>query len=386
MSTALSPSKNEGTGQMQFVVNKQKLQKELSFVQGIVERKNTIPVLSNILMESVGENSIRITGTDLDVTIRCDMDAEEIVTPGSICVQARKLFEIARLLPDAAVSFKKEENDWVTVKCDRTKFKMVGVARDAFPEVPTFKSAPTKLPASVLKTFIDRTIFAITQEESRYTLSGAKFVLDGDGARMVTTDGHRLAYCERKNLAQNGSNEKIDTLIPRKTLAELTKLAAGFEDEISLGMDENHIYFEVGPRLLISRMLYGQFPNYEMVMPKGNDKAVEFDTSLLNQAIRRVALMSDERSHAIRFHLEPNQLVISSQNAEEGEANETVQTDYTGTETDIGFNAQYLQEFLNVVAEGKVSFEFKDGNSQAQLSPSENGDYEYKYIVMPMRI
>jgi DNA polymerase-3 subunit beta len=371
---------------MQFVVSKQNLQKELGFVQGVVEKKNTIPVLSNILIESVGEGTIRITGTDLDVTIRCDMDAEEINTPGSICVQARKLFEISRLLPDAPVSFKKEDNDWVTVKCDRARFKLVGVARDAFPEVPTFKSAPTKISASVLKTFIDRTIFAITQEESRYTLSGAKFVLDESGAKMVTTDGHRLAYVERKDVAKNGSTQSIDTLIPRKTLAELTKLTTGFDEDISLGIDENHIYFQVGPRLLISRMLYGQFPNYEMVMPKNNDKSVEFDSSLLNHAIRRVALMSDERSHAIRFHLEPNQLVISSQNAEEGEAHETLQTDYTGEETDIGFNAQYLQDFLNVIGDAKVSFEFRDGNSQAQLHPSENGEYDYKYIVMPMRI
>jgi DNA polymerase III subunit beta len=370
---------------MQFVVSKQNLQKELGFVQGVVEKKNTIPVLSNILIESVGENTIRIIGTDLDVTIRCDMDAE-INTPGSICVQARKLFEIARLLPDAPVSFKKEDNDWVTVKCDRAKFKMVGVSREAFPEVPSFKSAPTKISASILKTFIDRTIFAITQEESRYTLSGAKFILDKSGAKMVTTDGHRLAYVERKEVTKNGTKDAIDTLIPRKTLAELTKLTAGFDGEINLGMDENHIYFEVGPRLLISRMLYGQFPNYEMVMPKNNDKSIEFDSSVLNHAIRRVALMSDERSHAIRFHLEPNQLVISSQNAEEGEANETLQAEYNGEEADIGFNAQYLQEFLNVIGEGKVAFEFKDGNSQAQLSPAEGGEYEYKYIVMPMRI
>jgi DNA polymerase-3 subunit beta len=371
---------------MQFVVSKQNLQRELAFVQGVVERKNTIPVLSNILIESVGESTIRITGTDLDVTIRCDMDAEDIKSPGAICVQARKLFEIARLLPDAPVSFTKEDNEWVTVKCDRARFKLVGVARDAFPEVPSFKSAPTKIPAAVLKTFIDRTIFAITQEESRYTLSGAKFVLDNASAKMVTTDGHRLAYVERKNVATNGSTQSIDTLIPRKTLAELTKLTGGSDGDISLGMDENHIYFEIGTRLLISRMLYGQFPNYEMVMPKNNDKSVEFESGQLNLAIRRVALMADERSHAIRFHLEPNQLVISSQNAEEGEANETLQTEYAGVETDIGFNAQYLQEFLNVIGDAKIAFEFKDGNSQAQLQPSEKAEYDYKYIVMPMRI
>lgn len=370
---------------MQFVVSKQNLQKELSFVQGVVEKKNTIPVLSNILIESVGESTIRITGTDLDVTIRCDMDAEDIPTPGSICVQARKLFEIARLLPDAPVTFKKEDNDWVTVTCDKSRFKMVGVARDAFPEVPSSKSAPTKLPANLMKGFIDRTIFAITQEESRYTLSGAKFILDDAGAKMVTTDGHRLAYVEKKGVSKNG-NDAVDTLIPRKTLAELTKLTAGYDGDISLGMDGNHIFFEVGTRLLISRMLYGQFPNYDMVMPKNNDKSVKFDGGLLNSAIRRVALMADERSHAIRFHLASNELVISSQNAEEGEANETIQTDYSGDETDIGFNAQYLQDFLNVIGEGAIEFEFKDSNSQAQLRPAEDSEYEYKYIVMPMRI
>ena len=371
---------------MQFVVSKQNLQKELGFVQGVVEKKNTIPVLSNILIESVGENTIRFTGTDLDVTIRCDMDAEDISTPGSICVQARKLFEIARLLPDAPVTFKKEDNDWVTVTCDKTRFKMVGIKKDDFPEVPSFKSAPTKISAAVIKVFVDRTIFAITQEESRYTLSGAKFILDDTGAKMITTDGHRLAYVERKGVSKNGSNESIDTLIPRKTLAELTKLTAGYDGEISLGMDGNHIFFEVGPRLLISRMLYGQFPNYEMVMPKDTDKSIQFDAAVLNSAIRRVALMADERSRAIRFHLEPNQLVISSQNAEEGEANEAIQTEYNGDEIDIGFNAQYLQDFLNVIGDGNVAFEFKDGNSQAQLRPADGGDFDYKYVVMPMRL
>ena len=381
---------NEGAkrkeSNMQFIVSKQNLQRELGFVQGVVEKKNTIPVLSNILIESVGESTIRFTGTDLDVTIRCDTDAEDISTPGSICVQARKLFEIARLLPDAPITFKKEDNDWVTVTCDKSRFKMVGIKKEDFPEVPSFKSAPTKIAADVIKVFVDRTIFAITQEESRYTLSGAKFILDDTSAKMITTDGHRLAYVERKGVSKNGSAEAIDTLIPRKTLAELTKLTAGYEGDISLGMDGNHIFFEVGPRLMISRMLTGQFPNYDMVMPKGNDKSVQFDGALLNSAIRRVALMSDERSHAIKFHLEPNQLVISAQKAEEGEASETVPTTYEGEEIDIGFNAQYLQDFLNVIGDSAVAFEFKDGNSQAQLRPAEGGEYDYKYVVMPMRI
>ena len=371
---------------MQFVMARGALQKELAFVQGVVERKNTIPVLANILIESAGEEAIRISGTDLDVTIRCDADAEEIKSQGAICVQARKLFDIARLLPDAPVSFRKEENEWVTVECDRSKFRLPGISKDTFPELPGFKSTPLKLPAALLKLLIDRTIFAITQEEGRYTLSGAKFELDKQGAKMVTTDGHRLSFVATNEVAKDSADAGLDVLIPRKTLAELTKLTADFDGDINLGSDENHVYFQVGSRLLISRMLSGQFPNYEMVMPKNNDRSAVFDTLSLNQAIRRVALMADDRSHAIRFHLSKEQLLISSQNAEEGEARETLSTDFAGDETEIGFNAQYLQDFLNVVGSEKVAFEFKDGNSQAQLRPVSDDKYDYRYVIMPMRL
>lgn len=370
---------------MEFNISKNALQKELGFVQGIVERKNTIPVLSNILIESTGEKAIRIIGTDLDATLRCEAEAE-VKTPGSMCVGARKLFDIARMLPDSTVNFRKEENNWATVMCERSNFRVAGVERDSFPEVPSFRSASVKLSASIFKTFIDRTIFAITLEESRYTLSGAKFMLDKSGARMVTTDGHRLAYIERKDLGEQSLGESLDVLIPRKTLAELNKLTSSFEGEIGLAADENHIYFEVGPRLLISRTLAGQFPNYEMVMPKTNDKSAIFDSVLLGQAIRRVALMADDRSHAIRFHIAEGSLHISSQTAEEGEARETVATDYTGEEVEIGFNAEYLQDFLNAMSEGEVAFEFKDGNSQAQLRPTSADGYDYRYVVMPMRL
>src|SRR6266513_830974 len=192
---------------MQFVIARNALQKELGFVQGIVERKNTIPVLANILIEPAGENAIRISGTDLDVTIRCDTDAEVLKDQGAICVQARKLFDMARLLPDAPVSFKKEENEWVTVECDRSKFRLPGIAKDSFPELPTFKSTPLKLPASLLKSLIDRTIFAITQEEGRYTLSGAKFEVNKQGVKMVTTDGHRLAFVSTDDFVKDSKGE-----------------------------------------------------------------------------------------------------------------------------------------------------------------------------------
>ncbi len=372
---------------MEFTINKSVLQKELGFVQGIVEKKNTIPVLSNILIESVNDNKVRIVGTDLDVTIHCETETEQIKTQGSMCIQARKLFDIVRLLPEAPVSFQKEDNNWVSVKCERSSFRLAGVARDQFPEVPKFDTPQMKLPSEIFKSFINRTIFAITQEESRYTLSGAKFILDKSGAKMVTTDGHRLAFIEKSDLGENTATEAVDILIPKKTLAELTKLTAVYEGDISFGTDENHIYFEIGNRLLISRKLSGQFPNYEMVIPKGNDKSVIFDSTELNQAIRRVATMADDRTRAIRFQISKDQLQISSQTAEEGEAQETLATSYNDDEVQIGFNSQYLQEFLNVIGEGQIAFEFKDGNSQAQLRPAgEPNGYDYKYIVMPMRI
>jgi DNA polymerase-3 subunit beta len=370
---------------MEFQIDRNYLQKELGFVQGVIERKNTIPVLSNILIESIGETTIRITGTDMDVTLRCETEAG-IKKAGAMCVNARKLFEISRVLPDAPVKFRKEENSWVKVEAGSATFRVAGVDRENFPEVPARVAATIKIPASVLKTFIDRTIFAITLEESRYTLSGAKFILNKDGARMVTTDGHRLALIERKNI--NGANAAgaIDVLIPRKTLSELTKLIASEEGEVGFGADENHIYFETPSRLLISRTLSGQFPNYEMVIPKTNDKRADFDCAQLLQAVRRVALMADDRSHAVRFHFGEGKLEISSQTAEEGEARESVPAEYAGETTDIGFNAQYLQDFLNVVGEGYVAFEFKDGASQAQLKPTVESEYDYRYIIMPMRL
>jgi DNA polymerase-3 subunit beta len=371
---------------MEFVISQEALKNELGFVQGIVERKNTIPVLANILIESIGENTIRITGTDLDVTIRCEAEAE-IKTSGAMCISARKLFDIVRLLPDAQVKFKTDENDWVRVECGRYNSRLAGVGREQFPEVPAFKSAPLRLPSELFRNFIKHTAFAITQEQSRFTLSGAKFMLGSDGVRMVTTDGHRLAFIEKNDLGEAAPAEAIDVLIPKKTLSELTKLAETATGDIALGEDSNHIYFEVGSRLLVSRKLTGQFPNYEMVMPKNNDKTARFDASEFNNALRRVSLMSDERTKAVKLEFKSGVIQIGASAAEEGEAIEEIATDYQGEDVVIGFNSQYLQEFFNVVREGAVAFEFKDGNAQGQLVPVvEESAYDYKYIVMPMRV
>lgn len=394
---------------MEFVIKQSVLKDELGFVQGIVEKKSTIPVLSNILIESVGENTIRIVGTDLDVTIRCEAEAD-IRQSGAMCIQARKLFDIVRLLEDADVHFTKDENEWVRLNCGKSHFRLAGVSKENFPEVPSFKSAPMKLPAEIFNHFIQHTAFAITNEQSRFTLSGAKFVLADGTAKMVTTDGHRLAFIERR-LAENSQTETMDALIPKKALMELVKIARDANGDVSFGEDPNHIYFEVDGRLLITRKLSGTFPNYEMVIPKDNDKTAIFDSEEMKAAIRRVALMADERTRSVRLTIRSGEIEIGAQSSEEGEANEKVSAEYSGEEVQVGFNSQYLQEFLNVVSSKetdagttetetdgetvrvkesahrlKIAFEFKDGNAQTQMKIAGDTTYDYKYIVMPLRI
>jgi len=395
---------------MEFVIKQSVLKEELGFVQGIVEKKSTIPVLSNILIESVGENEVRFVGTDLDVTIRCDAEAD-IKQSGSMCVQARKLFDIVRLLDDADVHFAKEENEWVKLTCGKSNFRLAGVSKDNFPEVPSFKSVPMKLSAEIFNHFINNTAFAITNEQSRFTLSGAKFMIDGTTAKMVTTDGHRLAYIE-KQLSENSQTETMDALIPKKALMELLKIARDADGEVSFGEDPNHIYFEVEGRLLITRKLSGSFPNYEMVIPKDNDKTAIFDAEEMKNALRRVSLMADERTRSVKITIRSGEIEIGAQSSEEGEAHEKVNAEYTGDEVQIGFNSQYLQEFLNVAtakdadaaneteqetdgekvkvketaSRQRIAFEFKDSNAQTQMNIAGDTNYTYKYIVMPLRI
>jgi DNA polymerase III subunit beta len=399
---------------MEFKISQNVLKEELGYIQGVVERKTTIPVLSNILIESIGENEIRIVGTDLDCTIRCDVEAE-IIKAGAICIQARKLFDIVRALDSGDVHFKKEDNEWVTMRSSRANFRLAGVSRDQFPEIPQFKSTPLKLPSETFNYFIRNTAFAITNEQSRFTLSGAKFIIADGVAKMVTTDGHRLAYVERQIDDQDGA---IDTLIPKKALLELVKLSRN-DGEVSFGEDPNHIYFQVDGRLLITRKLSGQFPNYEMVMPKDNDHSATFDLEEMRSCIRRMSFIADERNRSIRLTVREGEIEVTAQSSEEGEGREVVQAEYSGNETQLGFNWQYLLEFLANVASGdvvaelsekasagssedgsaagtaparegrqpqRVTFEFKDSNAQTQMSIAGETTYDYKYIVMPLRI
>src|SRR5437588_4839513 len=381
----------EAGAAMEISVSKLDLLKELTATQGVVERKTTIPILSNFLFEAAGDK-LSITATDLDLSLRTACPAK-VKKEGSCTVPARKLYDYAKLLADGDISIKLLENHWVQIRSGRSNTKMVGMARAKFPALPLFPAeSAIKLPAQVIRNLIAKTIFSISSEESRYTLNGALLVLKPESITMVATDGHRLAHVEHVNSKLPVSGE-MKVLVPKKAMSELSSLLSSLLNSsdvqvVEFAKDESTLFFRLGSRILTSRQLTGQFPNYEAVLPRDNNKFVTVHCDELSSAIQRVAQFADERSNAIRMRLEKDELKVSSSNTEIGESEDSIETSYAGDPMVIGFNSQYLLEFLKVVGAGDVRFEFKDAQSAGQLRPDEatDSEYKYRYIIMPMRI
>src|SRR5213082_538554 len=278
-----------GTSTMEITVSKFELLRELTATQGVVERKTTIPILSNYLFEAGGDR-LSLTATDLDLSLRTSC-AAKVKKEGSCTIPARKLHDYVKLLPDADITIKLLENHWVSIRCGRSNTKMVGMAKSNFPSLPVFPTAGVvSIPAQILRGLIARTGFAIANEESRYTLNGALMVLKSESITMVATDGHRLAHIERSGEKFDGVSGEMKTLVPKKAMDELKSLLDGTETEtIDFAKDDSTLYFRIGTRLLTSRQLTGQFPNYEAVLPKDNNKIVTVKSEDLAGAIQRVA-------------------------------------------------------------------------------------------------
>ena len=370
---------------MEITVSKVELLRELTATQGVVERKTTIPILSNYLFEAATDK-LSLTATDLDLSLRTVCNAK-VKKEGACTIPARKLYDYVKLLPDADITIRLLENHWVSIRCGRSNTKMVGMARSNFPGLPVFPTAGTiKIPAAVLRSMISKTGFAIANEESRYTLNGALMVLKPESITMVATDGHRLAHIERSGEKFEGVSGEMKTLIPKKAMDELKSLLDSDIETIDFAKDESTLFFRVGPRLLTSRQLTGQFPNYEAVLPKDITKSIVLHGDEFGAAISRVAQFADERSRAVRLRLDKGELKLSASSTETGESEDSLEVDYNGDAMAIGFNAQYLLDFIKAVGTGEVKLELKDAQSAGQLRPAESEDYKYRYIVMPMRI
>jgi len=367
---------------MELVVGKNALLRELQLFQGIVERKNTIPILANVLMEAKG-NEVRMLATDLEVALRSRCDAT-VAKGGALTLPAKKLYEIVKALPETDVRIEEDKNG-VKVAADRFDSRMQTLPREDFPTLPDASgTARATLPSAALRQMIAKTQFAITGEDTRYFLNGAKFVLNPESLVLVATDGHRLALVEVKHSL--GVAQDVGVILPKKTLLELGKLLAESDADVVFESGENHLFFKLGDRMLISRMIDGQFPAYERVIPKGNDKHIEFDRERLTSAVRRVALLSNERSRAVKFEIDKGKVEVTSSSSEFGEAREQLPVDYAGAAMTISFNAQYVLDFLNVAETDLVSLSLKDEVSQAVMKPIAADGYDYTYVIMPMRI
>jgi DNA polymerase-3 subunit beta len=368
---------------MDFVTTKDNLLKELELMQGIVEKKTTIPILSNIVIDARKEG-LEFRATDLEVGIRTECEAK-VAKPGSIALSAKRLFDIVRYLPDADVRVKSDDGNAAQITCQKARFRIMGLSPDDFPTIPAFDFANgIPIERTLLTDLIAKVIFAITTDETRYQINGTLMILNKRNLTLVATDGHRLAYVSGR-LEKGASEERIEVIVPRKAFQEVTRIGSG-DGDILFGHKDNHVFFKAGKTVLSSTIVAGKFPEYEKVIPEGNDRLLKMESTAFAEVVRRVALLSSERSRAVKIALSKGSVEISSNNPEVGEAAETVDVDYAGSPLEVGFNAKYLLDFFQAMGPGPVILALKDEATQGLLRPVGQEGRDYRYVVMPMRI
>jgi DNA polymerase-3 subunit beta len=364
---------------MEIRVNRSQLLNELAPMQGIVERRTTIPVLSHILLRGEGEH-LYLAATDLDVSLRSSCSAE-VAVEGAIAVQAKKFLEIVRAVTESEISLIVKDEKRLEISAGMSQFKINGLSPDDFPTLPQVEQDKSiEIPFANLKKMVSKIFFAVSAEESRFQLNGALLMVREGALEMVATDGHRLALVENKL----ESSEAGEVLVPRKALQELQRFEG--DGDLVFSRGEHHLSFKFGGRELLCRILEGTFPDYERVIAKDNDKSVTFDRRNLSAAIQRVALLTGDRARAVRLNFEPSRLVITATNPDLGEAVEEVECDFSGAPLHIGLNPDYMTHFLGVLETDEVRFEIKDDNTQCVGFPVAGKDERYLCVIMPMRV
>lgn len=373
---------------MKLTIPRSQLHRGLSRIQSIVEKRNTMPILANVLLEATDDDtgSLELAATDLEVGIRSSHPAS-VSNPGRVTASAKKLFEIVRELPDEPVHIEVTSDSYLSIHCARASFTLAGNSAEEYPTLPT--ASPDRMvmfQAVVLSQMIERTMYAASVDETRYNLNGVfiEFQKDTGKLRMVATDGHRLAYVDRM-LASDLEGLDSGVIIPRKGLTELKKLVDEEDaDEVEIGFEGNSALVRKEGVMLVMRLIEGEFPNYRQVIPKQQGQQLLLPSEALIQALRRVVVLSSERSHAVKLELGGGLLKLSSNNPDLGEAHEELDVDYAGEDLEIAFNARYLTDCLAVLGAKEVKLIFLDGLSPAQLVPTD--DEDSLAVVMPMRV
>ncbi len=374
-----------------FEIDKREFIKGLSLMQSVAGRKTTLPILSHILLEWE-KNFLFLTGTDLETGI-CEELIATVHEKGKASVSAKKLYEIVRELPEETMSIQKKENQWITLQCGKSVFNLAGLDPEEFPSLPAYQEEHfSTVSTQLIREMIEKTVFAASNEESRYHLNGVLFVQTKQGGkeilRMVATDGHRLSLVDQENLNIRGIEEK-GMIVPKKGVLEIRKIIGDRDGEEGMGIyfNSTHGFFKMGKSLTVIRLIDGEFPEYEQVIPKGNDKRLVMSKEKMVSSLKRVSTMASERMEGVKISLKKNSMEMSSTHQDFGDAKEEVEVGYEGPPLQVGFNARYLIEALHVMETEEVVMELKDEGSPGILRPSSTtGPSSQFCIIMPMRL
>lgn len=368
---------------MKFSIQRETLLKPLQTIVGVVERRQTLPVLSNILV-AVGNNKLSMTATDLEVEMIASVPLEN-AEPGDITIPARKIVDICRALPDeATVQISLDtEKERVTVRSGKSRFNLTTLPITDFPSVDEITSQfEFSLPQNVLKRLIEKTSFAMAQQDVRYYLNGLLLEISNGTVRAVATDGHRLALCSHD--CDVSPSDTVQIIVPRKGVSELVKLLEDSEDPVQIQVSNNHIKIKLQDFIFTSKLIDGRFPDYERVIPKNSDKHITAQRELLRHALLRTSILSNEKYRGIRLRLSNNLIQAQANNPEMEEAEEEIEVSYTGGELEIGFNVSYFLDALATISDDSVAIELGDANSSCVIRPQE--DTSCTYVIMPMRL
>jgi DNA polymerase-3 subunit beta len=364
--------------------NKKELLDSLNKVHSVVEKRNTLQILSNIYL-SVQNNELTIKATDLEVSIETVVPVQ-MIEAGRATVSAKSFTDIIRELPDKEIHIHSKENHWIGIACGKSNFNIMGLSPEDFPSLPSYNGKHSaKARVEALQKMIDHTLYAVSADETRYNMNGVYLeAIDKSKYLMVATDGHRLAYYEDVPFEGNGISLPKGIIIPRKGIQEIRKVIENAGPTVDLNLEGNHLLVKTQNTFLSVRLIEGQFPDYKMVIPKNNTRSVELDRNAFFDSLSRVSLLANEKSRGVKFFLSNGKLEISSSNPDIGEATEVIETSYKGDQLEIGFNAKYLQDTLAVIQEASVVFDLNDRMSPGILRVP--GSSQYLSVLMPMRL
>ena len=369
---------------MKIEIEKKDLLNLIGKTINIVEKRNTMPVLMNILLEA-DQGVLKVFATDLEVSLM-DQYKCPVHQAGKVAVSAKSLFDIAKELGEGKIQLTKKENNWLEIKQGKYQSKIVGISAEEYPVFPTFSGTGFfEIQASVLREMIDKTVYSVSSDETRYHLNGVYFEQKGDqGYTMVATDGHRLSLVQKSLPNSKLMGQGQGVIIPRKGLNEIRKLLDALEGPFEVAIEGSQMILRNTTTVLMIRLIEGKYPNYSQFIPQQLKKVVRINREAFLTSLKRVSLLANQKSKAITLSLTNGKMEIASNNPELGDAKEEIETDYNGQDMKIGFNAKYIQDVLTAINDSEVDFEVNDQLSPGLLRP--HNDKTYTCVVMPMRI